>query len=138
MLVSAALVLGQCGLPRCTSLATTGSWSGETFVPSVCPMPDGKRPLASAQRPQWPIILQWVRIPNRPPVPEQVSPACYYGVPTNDETLELLAGSWYLRLSPSPSLTRSLTRSLTLTLTLTLNPHQVLLCRRLKLVGDVP
>jgi len=138
MLVSAALVLGQCGLPRCTTLTTTGNWSGETFVPSVCPMPDGKRPLASAQRPQWPIILQWVRIPNRPPVPEQVSPACYYGVPTNDETLELLAGSWYLRLSPSPSLTRSLTRSLTLTLTLTLNPHQVLLCRRLELVGDVP
>ena len=121
MLVSAALVLGQCGLPRCTTLTTTGNWSGETFVPSVCPMPDGKRPLASAQRPQWPIILQWVRIPNRPPVPEQVSPACYYGVPTNDETLELLAGSWYLRLSPSPSLTRSLTRSLTLTLTLTLS-----------------
>ena len=131
MLVSAALVLGQCGLPRCTTLTTTGNWSGETFVPSVCPMPDGQRPLASAQRPQWPIILQWVRIPNRPPVPEQVSPACYYGVPTNDETLELLAGSWYLRLGPKLSLT------LTLTLTLTFNPNQVLLCRRLELVGDV-
>ena len=78
--------------------------------------------------------LQWMRIPKRQPVPEQVSPPCYYGVPTNDETLELLAGSWY------PSLSRSLTRSLPLPLTLTptLNPHQVLLCRRLELVGDVP
>ena len=134
MLVSAALVLGQCGLPRCTSLTTTGSWSGETFVPSVCPMPDGQRPLASAQRPQWPIILQSVRIPKLPPVPEQVSPSCYYGVPTNDETLELLAGSWCLSLSGS----RSLSLPLPLTLTLTLNPDQVLLCRRLELVGDVP
>ena len=62
-----------------------------------------------------------MRIPNRPPVPEQVSPSCYYGVPTNDETLELLAGSWYL--SPSRSLT--LSPSQTLTLTLTLNPHPV-------------
>ena len=78
--------------------------------------------------------LQWMRIPKRPPVPEQVSPPCYYGVPTNDETLELLAGSWYLGLSRS--LTLSL--SLPLPLTLTLNPHQVLLCRRLELVGDVP
>ena len=76
----------------------------------------------------------WMRIPKLPPVPEQVSPACYYGVPTNDETLELLAGSWYLGLSRS--LTLSL--SLPLPLTLTLNPHQVLLCRRLELVGDVP
>ena len=42
---------------------------------------------------------------KRPPVPEQVSPSCYYGVPTNDETLELLAGSWYLSLSPSLTLT---------------------------------
>ena len=58
MLFTAALVLGQCGLPRCTTLETTGSWSGETFVPSV-------------------------------------SPACYYGVPTNQETLDLLAGSWF-------------------------------------------
>ena len=107
MLVSAALVLGQCGLPRCTTLTTTGNWSGETFVPSVCPTPtpNDQRPLASAQRPQWPIILQWVRIPKLPPVPEQVSPSCYYGVPTNDETLELLAGSWYLSLRPSLTLT---------------------------------
>ena len=49
--------------------------------------------------------LLWMRIPKRPPVPEQVSPPCYYGVPTNDETLELLAGSWYLSLSPSLTLT---------------------------------
>ena len=80
--------------------------------------------------------LQWMRIPKLPPVPEQVSPACYYGVPTNDETLELLAGSWYLGLSRS--LTLSLSLPLPLTLTLTLNPDQVLLCRRLELVGDVP
>ena len=58
MLVAAALVLGQCNLPRCTTLQTTGGWSGETFEPSA-------------------------------------SPACYYGVPTNLETLDLLAGSWF-------------------------------------------
>ena len=60
MLVSAALVLGQCGLPRCTSLTTTGNWSGETFVPSVCPMPDDQRALASAQRPI--ADLLWMRM----------------------------------------------------------------------------
>jgi hypothetical protein len=93
MLVSAALVLGQCGLPRCTALATTGSWSGETFVPLVCPMPNDQRPLASAERPQWP-ICSGSASKKLPPGPKQVSPSCYYGVPTNDETLELLAGSW--------------------------------------------
>ena len=106
MLLSAALVLGQCGLPRCTTLNTTGSWSGETFVPSVCQMPNDQRPAPVGQR-STPTMadLLWMRIPKRPPDPEQVSPPCYYGVPTNDETLELLAGSWYLSLRPSLTLT---------------------------------
>ena len=63
MLVAAALVLGQCGLPRCTTLETTGSWSGETFVPSVSPNAQcqgmGQRPTPSARRPtpnaRWPM-----------------------------------------------------------------------------------
>ena len=64
-LVIAQLVQGQCtSLPRCTTVETTGTWEGHTFVPSV-------------------------------------SPPCYYGVPTNREALDLLAGSWLFMVGGS-------------------------------------
>jgi len=47
------------------------------------------------------------------PTPNQVSPACYYGVPTSRETLDLLAGSWYFFAGV---VTLTLTPTLTLTL----------------------
>ena len=40
MHLAAALVVGQCSealLPRCTTVETTGTWSGETFIPSSTP-----------------------------------------------------------------------------------------------------
>ena len=50
-----------------------------------CPTPNAQCPMADAQR------RRSILNPN----PNQVSPECYYGVPTNQETLDLLAGSWF-------------------------------------------